>query len=129
MNRWISTTLPGTPPSLNELPLDTRNNQYRRARDAWITDACYAFNESGNKLPRNLATIRAHAVLTFPTNRRRDSGNYKAHLEKWLGDALQMCNRLTDDTHDVYSFGEVIILVEPGIEGHFLVIDHAKGRQ
>lgn len=120
-NRWISTTFRETPPSVNQLPLNPRDPRYRRIRDKWTQDFCYAFNESGNKLPRNLQSVHAQAVLSFPQQRRRDSGNYKALIEKWLGDALQI-NHIADDTHDVYSFGNVQIV--NGSPGLTLIIDY-----
>jgi len=90
-----------------------------------MQNAAYLFSEAGNRLPRDLATAHAHAVITFPTQRRRDSGNWKAHLEKWLGDVLQATDRIQDDTHDIYSFGSVEIIVDPRARAnHFLIIEY-----
>ena len=128
MPYWISTPLSDTPPSINTLPLDTLNPKYRRIRNQWQQDVAYLFNEASNKLPRDLSRVKAHAVLTFNTTRRRDSGNYNALCDKWLGDVLQTTGRLADDTHDVYSFAGVIILTDPTVKpNHFLIIQYETG--
>lgn len=125
VHRWTSPVLPGTPPSVNDIPLSSRDPRYRRVRKAWMRDMAYAFRESGNVLPRRLAWARGHAVLQFTVERRRDSGNYRCHLEKMLGDALQITGRLRDDTHDLYEFGSVTFLIDPKArEGHFLHIEY-----
>jgi len=121
--RWVSTTFGEHPPSVNQLPLNPRDPKYRKARDNWIQDFAYSFNEAGNKLPKNIIWLRAYAVLTFTKYRRRDSGNYKALIEKWLGDALQHAGIIKDDTHDIYSFGNVAIFIGPA-PGFYLVIDY-----
>lgn len=65
--------------------------------------------------------VRASARLLFPTERRRDEGNYRTALEKALGDALApapskeerelglqpMFRWLTDDTPEHFTFGAV----------------------
>src|SRR5947207_1933958 len=59
------------------------------------------------QLPRRLERVEASAVLTFPTRRRRDEGNYRALLEKALGDALVEGRWLVDDTPERFTFGTV----------------------
>ena len=126
MNRWISGVIPGTPPSVNTIPLDTRSHAYRRARAEWF-DLMHAVTfESGNVLPKRLARVRAHAILTFPTTRRRDEGNYRTHLEKWLGDLLQHQGRLVDDTPEFYAFDRVTF-VRDRHETTTLVLDYEIG--
>lgn len=63
--------------------------------------------------------VHATAVLAFPTNRRRDEGNFRAELEKALGDTLAppppkglpagaaVFERrwLSDDTPEHFTFG------------------------
>lgn len=102
-----ATEIPGTPPSVNELPLDTRNWKYRKTRNQWKQDMSYAMSERGNVLPRKLERVTARALLLFTTKARRDEGNYRSHLEKWLGDVLQENGRLVDDTPDHFSFDRV----------------------
>lgn len=71
--------------------------------------------------------LHATALLTFPTLRARDEGNYRAPLEKALGDAL--CPKpgrgqpashvaapyLPDDTPEHFTFGEVRFARQPGL--------------
>lgn len=58
-------------------------------------------------VPRPIPGDRVHAtaVLRFPTERRRDEGNFRAPLEKALGDQLQAGGWLTDDTPEHFTFG------------------------
>lgn len=73
--------------------------------------------------------VHATAVLTFPTARRRDEGNFRAELEKALGDTLappppkglppgaviSLERRwLTDDTPEHFTFGELTFDVRRG---------------
>lgn len=51
----------------------------------------------------------AAAELRFPTDRRRDAGNYRTPIEKSLGDALQQ-GWLPDDTHDRFGLDSVRML-------------------
>lgn len=104
---WVSSALPYTPPSVNELPLDTHNPRYRIKRNAWMQDVAHLMVEHGNRLPRQLECVHASALLTFTSSRRRDEGNYRSHIEKWLGDLLQTTQRIQDDTPDHYRFGSV----------------------
>lgn len=59
------------------------------------------------RVPRGLVKVEVSAVLTFPTNRRRDEGNYRTPLEKCIGDALVNGGWLRDDTPDAFTFGRV----------------------
>lgn len=52
-----------------------------------------------------ITRIEATALLTFPTHRRRDTGNFRTPLEKALGDCLVQHGALRDDTPDQYEFG------------------------
>lgn len=73
--------------------------------------------------------VHATAVLTFPLDRRRDEGNYRAELEKALGDtlappppkglpagAIVALERrwLSDDTPEHFTFGTVTFEHQPG---------------
>ena len=87
---------------------------------AWL------MQEKGNVLPRGLASVEASAFLTFTTSRRRDEGNYRSHLEKWLGDVLQFTDRLADDTPEYYRFRDCVI--EKGDrESTIIVIKYTLG--
>ena len=52
------------------------------------------------RVPRGLASVKAKATIRFKQRRRRDEGNFRALLEKALGDVLQAGGYLTDDTPD-----------------------------
>lgn len=80
-------------------------------------------SEKGNVLPRRLARACCSAILTFTTHRRRDEGNYRSHIEKWVGDTLQATGRLRDDTPDLYAFGAVAF-VHGEREGLLLIVDY-----
>lgn len=79
--------------------------------------------------------VRASAVLLFPTQRRRDEGNYRTALEKALGDALAPAPTkeerlhglaplwvwLPDDTPAHFTFGAVTFgLTAAGWDGRRL---------
>ena len=63
---------------------------------------------------RQFAPVVATASLRFPTRRRRDEGNFRALLEKSLGDAMVNGGWLPDDTPDWFRFGECVFEIEPG---------------
>lgn len=96
---WIG----DTPPSLNVVA--GRRWQWTKAKRRWQTDLGVLL--MAEQLPRGLHRVEASAVLTFPTRRRRDEGNFRALLEKALGDALVEGGWLDDDTPDHFSFGAV----------------------
>lgn len=76
-------------------------------------------------LPRPVPGDRVHAVarIVHPAKRRRDEGNYRAPLEKALGDALCPPRRkrelerpagwLSDDTPEHFTFGAITFDVDP----------------
>ena len=96
---WIA----DTPPSLNVLA----GNRWPwiKAKRRWQSDLETLL--MAERLPRGLHRIEATALLTFPSSRRRDEGNYRALLEKSLGDALVAGGWLPDDTPEHFTFGAV----------------------
>jgi hypothetical protein len=96
---WIG----DTPPSLNVVA--GRRWDWVKAKRRWQTDLGVLL--MAEQLPRHLHRVEASAVLTFPTRRRRDEGNFRSLLEKSLGDALVEGGWLDDDTPDRYRFGVV----------------------
>lgn len=96
---WIGET----PPSLNRVA--GRRWEWTKAKRRWQTDLGVLL--MAERLPRGLQRVEASAVLTFPTNRRRDEGNYRSLLEKSLGDALVEGGWLDDDTPDYFAFNAV----------------------
>lgn len=84
---------------------------FTREKQKW--QSMFFIALSAAKVPKGLAKVHATAVLRFPQKRRRDEGNYRAMLEKALGDALQL-QWLPDDTPEHFTFGEVTFDDERG---------------
>lgn len=100
----VTLTLAYTPPSLNRV-LYQHWAQQRAAKVALQRDLGVLLMASPFPAGR-AASVDASATIRFPTRRRRDEGNYRAVLEKALGDAL-VPRWLPDDTPDRYRFGVV----------------------
>ena len=96
---WIG----ATPPSLNVIAGRGSRFAFTNAKKQWERDLGILL--MAERLPRGLARVEASAVLTFSTRRRRDTGNYRALLEKALGDCLTAGGWLPDDTPEHYDFG------------------------
>jgi hypothetical protein len=102
--RLAKFTLGYTPPSLNHVAGGNAWT-WRKAKAQLQQDLGYMLLTC--RLPRPVSNVHADARLYFATSRRRDEGNYRAMLEKALGDALMDVGVLTDDTPDRYRFGAV----------------------
>lgn len=114
----ISLEHPATPPSLNVTGFRSHWAAGRRAKMLW-EHVFWALLVQA-ELPKGLDSVHATARLRFPVKRRRDEGNYRAILEKSLGDALTSGNWLQDDTVEHFTFGAVTF-DEPG--PHRTIID------
>ena len=99
--------IPGTPPSLNQIGYRSHWAVGRRHKLKWQQDLGTALMVE--RVPRRLACVEARAELQFKQRRRRDEGNFRALLEKALGDALVEGGWLEDDTPEHYRFGAVAI--------------------
>lgn len=103
-----------------------RTLRMRRRLTAQLSELLVA---AGVPMPIPGDRVHATAHLTFPANRRRDEGNFRAELEKALGDTLAppptkglppgaiiaLERRwLTDDTPEHYTFGHLTFGVAPG---------------
>lgn len=63
------------------------------------------------EVPRDrFSQCAVSAEVRFPTDRRRDAGNYQTPIEKALGDALVNGGWLPDDTHAEFRFDRLTIL-------------------
>lgn len=94
-----------TPPSVNTYA-HAHWRRYHGIKKTWQA----TFAEELMVLRRELgraSRVHATASLRFPQRRRRDEGNYRAALEKALGDALVQGGYLSDDTPDQFTFGAV----------------------
>lgn len=96
--------LPGTPPSFNKVGHSGNRWAWTKAKAQWDGYCTLALIEA--KVPKNLLTVGAAAVLFFKDNRKRDAVNYRTLLEKSLGDALQL-GWLDDDDPEHFAFGEI----------------------
>lgn len=123
------------PPSLNLVGGRPSAAPYRRFKALWgglFLDALVAAQARG-ELPAvraqrldeppegQLSFVEAAAAIVFPVERDRDEGNFRATLEKALGDALTGGDRrawphgrwLPDDTADHFRFGPIAFYVRP----------------
>lgn len=116
--RTATLSIPGTPPSLNKIGYHSHWSVGRKAKKDWEGFLHIALMEQ--KVPRKLGSVSASATLHFKQRRRRDEGNWRALLEKALGDVLQAAGYLEDDTPEYYRFGAVQ-LVAPSPEPLTLV--------
>lgn len=101
----------GAPPSINVLGSGDPM-LYQSIKQRWqaIFSACL----DGTTLPRGLAHIAVDGVATFPDRARRDQGNYRALIEKALGDAFVEGGWLDDDDWTHYEFGSLSYAYEAG---------------
>lgn len=98
----VSVQLAMTPPSLNQVGARGNPRHFHRVKRQW--QKWLELTLMGSSLPRGCEHVSARAVLTFPTSRGRDEGNYRALLEKALGDALQAGRWIENDTPEHYTF-------------------------
>jgi hypothetical protein len=104
--RKYELTLYETPPSLNAVGSRGRSHWlYTNTKKRLQGQLGVALMAA--KVPRGLERVEATAVLRFKSKRRRDEGNYRALLEKALGDMLVTGGWLEDDTPECYSFGSL----------------------
>lgn len=119
----------GTPPSLNALAYK-HWRKFHRVKQEWQG----IFEVLLMEQPLERSRIKppyvrafASAVLRFPNRRRRDEGNYRAMIEKALGDALVNGGWLDDDTADHFRVGEVTFDPEPGPSNITVVVSLWRG--
>lgn len=94
--------LPYTPPSLNKI---TGGNGWAWRGEKAALQRDLEMLLLAERIPRPVEHIAASASLAFPVARRRDEGNFRALIEKSLGDALVNGRWLIDDTPEHFQFG------------------------
>lgn len=104
MTRSAVLTIPGVPPSLNQVGYRSHWAVGRREKRTWEQFLATALMVA--KVPRGLKRVTASAELRFTQRRRRDEGNFRL-IDKALGDILQSAWGLPDDTPQYYRFGGV----------------------
>jgi hypothetical protein len=99
-----------TPKSLNR----TAKSQWPFIREKKKWEGNFQIRLMTEKVPRHLKGVVASAVLTFPSVRRRDEGNFRFMLEKALGDTLVGGGWLEDDTPENFRFERCLFEPERG---------------
>ena len=92
------------PPSLNDVAGQGTRYRWIAAKKLWYRDLAPALAAAGMV---RCDTVYVEGLITFPNRRKRDQGNYRAPLEKFLGDALQRGGYLPDDDWAHYQFGDL----------------------
>lgn len=112
----ITIEIPRTPPSLNENAGGHAKGKasFAKAKKDWQRELEQELMAAGANLPRGCAMVEVTAALRFGTKRPRDEGNFRALLEKALGDALVNGRWLIDDTADRFRFPRLEIEEEKG---------------
>lgn len=109
-------SFPDLPPSMNESRgggyQGNRHAQHRVKKD--LEGQLFVALMQGH-VPRGLSRVTASAVLTFPTRRTRDPGNFRYMLEKALGDILKKQRYLEDDDESRFKFDDVTTAYEKGV--------------
>lgn len=102
----VTLTFPATPPSFNAV--GHTGNRWTWTREKKLWQGYIEMLLIKEQLPRETYTfIEASAILTFPTKRKRDEGNYRTLLEKVTGDALVNGKWLPDDDPTHFKFNGV----------------------
>lgn len=94
---------PSTPPSLNKVGARADWRTFRRHKKSWERDVWLLLRAERGLVPMT-PPVFVRGTLRFPTKRRRDEGNYRALLEKAVGDALTLGGYIPDDDSGNYRF-------------------------
>lgn len=111
------------PPSVNTMAVgrSASFHKYARVKRKW--EGIWGMLWIAERLPKNLTAVRAHGTLRFPHQRRRDEGNYRAFIEKTLGDALVAGGWIPDDTPEHFVFDRLEIEDEKGAKRTTLTLE------
>jgi len=118
-------SIPGTPPSLNQIGFHSHWSKGRKAKQDWEQWLQIALLEQ--RVPKGLSSVAARATIRFKQRRRRDEGNHRTLIEKALGDVLVSGGWLPDDTPEHYRFGAVELLAPCERAETILVLDYPTG--
>lgn len=120
-------TIPDVPPSMNVIGGHSNWTKYRWQKNKWENIVLIELAMSKLGKPLRIP-VWVTAQLRFPTNRRRDEGNYRMMLEKVCGDALVGGDWIPDDTPEYYRFGEVTFSDERGASQTILTFTQGNTR-
>lgn len=114
--------IPDTPKSINKVGARGSWRAVHMQKKRWqtIMERHLMIAKIPRPLPRPL---EVSASLKFPTLHRRDEGNYRAPLEKALGDALVNGGWMLDDTPEWWTFRRVYFDNERGPNTTLLILD------
>lgn len=116
----IQVTVEGhVPPSLNDVAGQGSRYRWIAAKKEWYKLLAPALARAGMS---PCESVYVEGRLTFPNRIKRDQGNYRAPLEKFLGDSLQQGGWLPDDDWDHYQFGDLQSGYEKGVKRTELVL-------
>jgi hypothetical protein len=116
-------SVPAVPPSLNQIGYRSHWAVGRKAKQEWELWLLTVLLEQ--RVPKGLASVKASATIRFTQRRRRDEGNFRALLEKALGDVLQR-GWIEDDTTEHYRFGRVELLAPCERPETIVVLDYER---
>jgi hypothetical protein len=92
---------------------DNQNKEWKQVFNALFEDA---------GLIRGMERCTVEGLLIFPKRGRRDQGNFRTGLEKFLGDALTEGGWLVDDDWSRYEFGGLTAAHQPRCAGMVLML-------
>lgn len=109
------------PQSFNRVGGTSSWRVWQTHKKSWETRIVREILERG--VPQSTGLFaRTTAVLTVPTRRRRDAGNFGVLLEKALGDALQIAGVIEDDTPEFWSWTSVSFRHVPRKKATLIVV-------
>ena len=123
MTHRATLSIPGTPPSFNQVGLHSHWTKGRKAKQEWERWLLIALLEQ--RVPKGLSKVAATATIRFRERRKRDEGNHRVLIEKALGDVLQR-GWIEDDTPEHYSFGRVELLAPVPRPETIVVLDYER---
>ena len=119
----VALQIPAVPPSLNQIGYRSHWAVGRKAKRDWEQWLSIALMEQ--RVPRGLKSVSATATIRFEQKRRRDEGNFRALIEKALGDVLQN-GWIEDDTPEHYRFGRVELFAPVDRPETIVVLDYER---
>lgn len=102
------------PPSLNQW-MHFHWAEKHRIKRIFIEELIYVIKQDRNRwdgratIPKYCDHVTVKATIFFPQKRRRDSSNYGAVLNKFIGDGLVEAGVVYDDTSGQITFAEPVL--------------------
>lgn len=112
----------GQPPSWNIFGSGSPR-AWQGVKSSWSSVLKGVIEESG--LPKGLSRVLVEGEVVFPrpmTDKGPDQGNFRAPLEKILGDVLEEGGWIPNDNWACYEFGNLTFRHQPGVSATRLTI-------